>query len=89
MGMPSSFSPLATKALRGHSRAESCGDARKHDFRLWHCFLKGFQDDQLTLMLAAAAWNFRKWMRLFTLFWPRLLCSLPTRTFYLSLQRIT
>jgi hypothetical protein len=45
--------------------------------------------DQLNLMLAAAAWNFRKWMRLFTLFWLRLLCSLPTQNFYLPLQRIT
>ena len=40
----------------------------KQDFRLWRCFLKGFQGDQLNLMLAAAAWNFRKWMRLFVPF---------------------
>ena len=61
----------------------------KHDFRLLRCFLKGFQGDQLTLMLAAAAWNFRKWMRLFTPFLasPPLLASYPN--FYLPLQRIT
>ena len=40
----------------------------KHDFRLLRCFLKGFRGDQLNLMLAAAAWNFRKWMRLVILF---------------------
>ena len=53
----------------------------KADFRLSRCFLKDFRGDQLNLMLAAAAWNFRKWMRLFTLFWLRLLCSLPTQNF--------
>ena len=92
------------RALRGQSRAKSAAMRKrfrrraaiepvishlKHDFRLLRCFLKGFRGDQLNLMLAAAAWNFRKWMRLFTLFWLRLLCSLPTQNFYLPLQRIT
>ncbi len=81
------------RAPRGQSRAKSAAMRKrfrrraaiepvishlKHDFRLLRCFLKGFQGDQLNLMLAAAAWNFRKWMRLFTLFWLRLLCSPPT-----------
>jgi len=35
----------------------------KYGFRLLRCFLKGFESDQINLMLAAAAWNFRKWMR--------------------------
>jgi IS5 family transposase len=35
----------------------------KYDHQLLRCFLKGFAGDQINLMLAAAAWNFRKWMR--------------------------
>jgi IS5 family transposase len=41
----------------------------KYDFRLLRCFLKGFAGDQINLMLAAAAWNFRKWMRDASSFW--------------------
>ena len=37
----------------------------KYHFRLLRCFLKGFQGDQINLMMAAAAWNFRKWMNQF------------------------
>jgi hypothetical protein len=40
-------------------------------------------------MLAAAAWNFRKWMRLFALFWLRFLSSLSTQNLCFTLQRIT
>jgi hypothetical protein len=40
-------------------------------------------------MLAAAAWSFRKWMRLFIIFWLRFLRPLSTQNFYLALQRIT
>ncbi|MGA7880676.1 MAG: hypothetical protein WCD63_07370 [Terrimicrobiaceae bacterium] len=40
-------------------------------------------------MLAAAAWNFRKWMRLFIIFWLRFLGPLSTQNFYPPLQRIT
>ncbi len=48
----------------------------KHDNRLMRCFLKGFVGDNLNLMLAAAAWNFRKWMREVASFWLNLLCVL-------------
>lgn len=41
----------------------------KYDFRLLRCFLKGFAGDQINLMLASAAWNFRKWMRDASSFW--------------------
>jgi IS5 family transposase len=41
----------------------------KHDNRLGRRFLKGFTGDNINLMLAAAAWNFRKWMREFASFW--------------------
>jgi IS5 family transposase len=40
----------------------------KHQYRLVRCFLKGFVGDQVNLLLAAAAWNLRKWMRESVLF---------------------
>ncbi len=50
----------------------------KHDYRLLRCFLKGFRGDQINLMLAAAAWNFRKWMRELAFFWLCFLRALTT-----------
>lgn len=41
----------------------------KGQYRLARCFLKGFVGDQLNLLLAAAAWNLRKWLRRAALFW--------------------
>ncbi|MFP4542277.1 MAG: transposase, partial [Opitutales bacterium] len=43
----------------------------KSDFRMARCYLKGFAGSILNAHLAAAAWNFRKWLRegsLFALF---------------------
>ena len=37
----------------------------KNDHRLRRNFLKGLAGDQINLMMAAAAFNFRKWMRLY------------------------
>jgi hypothetical protein len=68
------------KRFRRRAAIEPVISHLKHDFRLWRCFLKGFQGDQLNLMLAAASWNFRKWMRLFISFWLRFLCSLSPKT---------
>lgn len=45
----------------------------KHQYRLVRCFLKGFVGDQLNLLLAAAAWNLKKWMRATVLFWLQLI----------------
>jgi transposase, IS5 family len=45
----------------------------KHQYRLLRCFLKGFVGDQINLMLAAAAWNLKKWLRAAALFWLHLL----------------
>ena len=45
----------------------------KHQYRLLRCFLKGFIGDQLNLLLAAAAWNLKKWLRTAALFWLELL----------------
>ena len=35
----------------------------KFDFRLLRCFLKGHVGDSINLLMAASAWNLRKWMR--------------------------
>jgi IS5 family transposase len=40
----------------------------KHDFRLARNWLKGSQGDAINLLMAASAWNFRKWMAIFFLF---------------------
>jgi len=45
----------------------------KSDHRLKRNFLKGFVGDQINVLMAAAAFNFRKWMRLiiFCFYWLR------------------
>jgi IS5 family transposase len=40
----------------------------KHQYRLMRCFLKGFVGDPINLLLAAAAWNLKKWLRSAALF---------------------
>jgi len=45
----------------------------KSQYRLARCFLKGFVGDQVNLLLAAAAWNLRKWLRATALFWLQIL----------------
>ena len=45
----------------------------KHQYRLARCFLKGFVGDQVNLLLAAAAWNLKKWLRAAALFCLQLL----------------
>ena len=76
------------KRFRRRAAIEPVISHLKHDFRLLRCFPKGFQGDQLNLMLAAAVWNFCKWMRLFVLFWLRFLPSLSTQNLAFLLQRI-
>jgi IS5 family transposase len=54
----------------------------KHQYRLVRCFLKGFIGDSVNLLLAAAAWNLKKWLRAAALFWlqlVRLNAGTPTR----------
>jgi len=38
-------------------------DHLKSDYRMARCFLKGGEGAGLNLVLAAAAWNLKKWMR--------------------------
>lgn len=47
----------------------------KSQFRLARNYLKGSLGDSLNLMLAAAAWNFRKWLRTVVSIWLLLLRS--------------
>jgi hypothetical protein len=35
----------------------------KHQYRMGRNYLKGIIGDQINAMMAAAAWNFKKWMR--------------------------
>lgn len=53
----------------------------KHQYRLIRCFLKGFVGDQINLLLAAAAWNLKKWLRAAGLFWLQLIrLIMPNQT---------
>jgi IS5 family transposase len=61
------------KLFRRRAAIEPVISHLKHHFRLLRCFLKGFQGDQINLSLAAAAWNFRKWMRQLFIFCVRCL----------------
>jgi IS5 family transposase len=40
----------------------------KHDYRLTRNWLKGSEGDAINLLMAASAWNFRKWLVAFFLF---------------------
>lgn len=50
----------------------------KHQYRLIRCFLKGFIGDQMNLLLAAAAWNLKKWLRTAAFFWLQLIQLIST-----------
>lgn len=45
----------------------------KSDYRLGRNFLKGMVGEKINVLIAAAAWNFRKWTRDFLVFLWRLL----------------
>ena len=54
---------LARKRFRRRAGIEPVIGHLKSDHRLKRNFLKGFVGDQINLLMAAAAFNFRKWMR--------------------------
>lgn len=54
---------LARKRFRRRAGIEPVIGHLKSDHRLKRNFLKGFDGDQINLLMAAAAYNFRKWMR--------------------------
>lgn len=59
---------LARKRFRRRAGIEPLIGHLKSDHRLKRNFLKGFEGDQINLLMAAAACNFKKWMRA-VLFW--------------------
>ncbi len=56
---------LARKRFRRRAGIEPIIGYLKSDHRLKRNFLRGFagDDDQINLLMAVAAFNFRKWMR--------------------------
>jgi len=54
---------LARKRFRRRAGIEPIIGHLKSDHRLKRNFLKGFDGDQINLLMAAAAFNFKKWMR--------------------------
>lgn len=54
---------LSRKRFRRRAGIEPVIGHLKSDHRLKRNFLKGFVGDQINLLMAAAAFNFRKWMR--------------------------
>jgi len=61
---------LARKRFRRRAGIEPVIGHLKSDHRLKRNFLKGFTGDQINLLMAAAAFNFKKWMRE-AIFWPK------------------
>lgn len=49
--------------FRRRSSVEAVIGHLKQDFRLMRCYLKGTLGDQINLLMAASAWNLKKWMR--------------------------
>ena len=74
----SGYKALMRKRFRKRAGIEPVIGHLKSDHRLNRNYLKGFEGDQINVLMAAAAFNFRKWMRLFLLapktasFWNRL-----------------
>ena len=53
------------KRFRRRTAIESVIGHLKSDYRLKRNFLKGFIGDEINVLIAAAAWNFNKWIRQF------------------------
>tara|TARA_B110000914_G_C15373472_1_gene404267 strand:- start:35 stop:379 length:345 start_codon:yes stop_codon:yes gene_type:complete len=60
---------LLQKRFRKQAGIEPVIGYLKSDHRLNRSYFKGFEGDQINVLMAAAAFNFRKWMRFF--YWPR------------------
>ena len=58
----------------------------KSDYRLARNYLRGFAGDTRNLLLAAAAWNFKKWLNLVVSFWLNFLRSLLSAIDHPSLR---
>ena len=58
----------ARQKFRRRSAIEAINSHLKHDFRMLRNYLKGTLGDTINLLMAAAAFNFRKWMRVTALY---------------------
>jgi len=63
----SAYRELMRKRFRKRAGIEPVIGHLKSDHRLCRNYLRGFKGDQINVLMAAAAFNFRKWMRLFYL----------------------
>lgn len=63
----SAYKKLMRLRFRKRAGIEPVIGHLKSDHRLNRNYLKGFKGDQVNVLMAAAAFNFRKWMRLFLL----------------------
>jgi IS5 family transposase len=72
-GQSKSVSAKMRARFRRRAAIEPVISHLKHQYRLARCFLKGFAGDQVNLLLAAAAWNLKKWLRAAAFFWLQLL----------------
>lgn len=82
-GQTKSVSAKMRARFRRRAAIEPVISHLKHQYRLARCFLKGFVGDQVNLLLAAVAWNLRKWLRaaaLFWLQWVQILTALQNRS---------
>lgn len=68
-GQSKSASARLRARFRRRAAIEPVLSHLKHQYRLARCFLKGFVGDQLNLLLAATAWNLKKWLRAAAFFW--------------------
>ncbi len=68
-GQSKSTSAKMRARFRRRAAIEPVISHLKHQYRLARCFLKGFTGDQVNLLLAATAWNLKKWLRAAVLFW--------------------
>lgn len=66
--MPDKIKEHVQKQFRKRAGIEGIISHLKKDHRLNRNYLKGFLGDEINLLMAAAAFNFRKWMRAI-LFW--------------------
>lgn len=67
-GQSKSVSAKMRACFRRRAAIEPVISHLKHQYRLARCFLKGLVGDQVNLLLAAAAWNLKKWLRAVALF---------------------
>ena len=72
-GQSKSVSAKMRARFRRRAAIEPVISHLKQQYRLARCFLKGFAGDQVNLLLAAAAWNLKKWLRAAAFFWRQLL----------------